>query len=450
MQNLFIVGGSDAGISAALRARELAPDWRVTVAVADRFPNFSICGIPYFLSREVATADDLAHRKVADIEALGIELLLNHSVERIELAARRVWLRGAGERGFDKLILGTGAASVCPPIAGLDLPGVFLLRWMGDTFAFDDYVMSRSPKSIAIVGAGYIGMEMAEAMTHRGLKVTVTEMAPEVMTTIDPDLGALVAAELRHHAVDVVTRQAIASIIQDGAALVLEGPGGFRRNADMVLVAAGAQPETGLARSVGARIGIRGAVKVDRRMQTGVDDVYAAGDCVETFHRVTQSNTYLPLGTTAHKQGRIAGENAVGGDREYEGSLGTQSVRVFGLVVARTGFHDRDARAAGFDPLSVDTVAWDHKIYYPGAKSMTIRLTADRTTKRVLGAQIVGAYGTEVSKRIDIFATAIHHGMTVESLNDLDLSYTPPLSSPWDPVQMAAQTWSLSARLASR
>lgn len=443
MLDLFIVGGSDAGISAALRARERSPDWKVTIAVADRYPSFSICGIPYYLSREVAAADDLAHRKVSDIQALGIELLLDQPVERIDPTNHLIGLRNAGNRHFDRLILCTGAKSARPPILGLELPGVFLLRWMTDTFAFDDYLTSRSPKSVAIVGGGYIGLEMAEAMTHRGLEVTVTEMAPEVMTTIDPDLGVLVGAELRRHGVEVATRQAVSSIARDGGALTLEGPEGFRRRADMVLVAAGAQR---LARSIGASLGVRGAVKVDRRMRTDIENVYAAGDCAETFHRISQSNTYLPLGTTAHKQGRIAGENAVGGDRDYEGSLGTQSVRVFGLVIARTGFHDRDARAAGFYPLSVDTVSWDHNAYYPGAKSMAIRLTADRGTTRILGAQIVGAYGTEVSKRVDIFAAAIHHGMSVESLNDLDLSCTPPLSSPWDPVQLAAQAWSVHAR----
>ncbi|MFG1360162.1 MULTISPECIES: FAD-dependent oxidoreductase [Xanthobacter] len=446
MPRLLIVGASDAGISAALRARELAPGWEVTIAASDRFPNFSICGIPYFLSGEVPAVSDLAHRKAADIEALGIELLLESPVEAIDPSSRTVRVRGFSERRYDALVLGTGATSIRPPIAGLDLPGVFLLRWMSDTFAFDAFLSSRAPRRIVIVGGGYIGLEMAEAMTHRGIAVTVVEMAPNVMTTIDPDLGELVARELKAHGVDVVTRQPVSSISNMADELVLEGPGGFRRTADMVLVAAGARPETALAQSIGARPGFRGALQVDRSMRTGVPHVYAAGDCAETYHRITRANTYLPLGTTAHKQGRVAGENAVGGDRQFQGSLGTQSVRIFGLVVARTGFHDRDATAAGFAPLSVDTVSWDHKVYYPGAKEMTIRVTADRTSSRLLGAQIVGAYGTEVSKRIDIFAAAIHHGMTVEEVSDLDLSYTPPLSSPWDPVQMAAQAWSRRAR----
>ena len=243
-----------------------------------------------------------------------------------------------------------------------------------------------------------------------------------------------------------MTGQPISSISADGERLRIHDGRDFSDVADMILVAVGARPETEIAAAAGVTRGFRGALKVNRRMETNVPDIFAAGDCVETWHRITQSNSYLPLGTTAHKQGRIAGENAVGGDCVFEGSLGTQSVRLFDYVVARTGFHDRDAAAAGFDPLSVDFTVWDHKVYYPGAKEMTIRVTGDRASGRLLGAQIIGHYKTEVSKRIDIFATAIHHGMTVHQLNDLDLSYTPPLSSPWDPVQMAAQAWEASRK----
>jgi NADPH-dependent 2,4-dienoyl-CoA reductase/sulfur reductase-like enzyme len=449
MPRLLLVGGSDAGISAALRARELAPDWQVTMAVGDRYPNFSICGIPFYLGREIPDAQDLAHRKAADIEALGIEMLLDTRIETIDAAACRV-TSGHGEYAYDKLVIGTGATSIRPPIDGLDLPGVFMLRWMDDMFAFERHLEARQPRRVTIVGAGYIGLEMAEGLTHRGVEVTVIELAPSVMTTIDPDLGKLVGEELVRHDVRVITGQSIARIAAEGDGLRLTGPGDFVAQADMVLVAAGAEPDTALAMAAGVETGFRGALKVNRRMETNLPHVYAAGDCVETFHRITQSNSYLPLGTTAHKQGRIAGENAIGHERLFEGSLGTQVVRVFDRVIARTGFHDRDARAAGFDPMSVDSVHWDHKVYYPGAKPMTVRVTADRRSTRLLGAQIAGAYGTEVSKRIDIFAAGIYHGMTIESFSDLDLSYTPPLSSPWDPVQMATQGWDKVQREASR
>lgn len=445
MPRLIIVGGSDAGMSAALRARELAPEWQVTVAVADRYPNFSICGIPYYLSREVASVDDLTHRKAADIQAAGIELLLEHAIEAIDARARRMTARRpsreTSEFSYDKLVVATGATSVRPPLPGLDLHGVFLLRWIGDTQAFDDFLVTRSPGHVVIVGGGYIGLEVAEALTHRAIQVTIVEMAPSVMTTLDPDLGRLVGAELQRNGVRVLTGQGISSIERNGESLRINGQGGFTCIADMVLVAVGARPETEIARRAGVPLGFKGALKVNRRMETDVANILAAGDCVETWHRITRSNAYLPLGTTAHKQGRVAGENAVGGNREFAGSLGTQSVRLFEHVVARTGLHDRDAARAGFDPLSVDTKVWDHNVYYPGAREMIIRITADRTSGRLLGAQVIGHYGTEVSKRIDIFAAAIHHGMSVEGLNDFDLSYTPPLSSPWDPVQLAGQAW---------
>jgi NADPH-dependent 2,4-dienoyl-CoA reductase/sulfur reductase-like enzyme len=176
-------------------------------------------------------------------------------------------------------------------------------------------------------------------------------------------------------------------------------------------------------------------------METNIRDIYAAGDCVETWHPLTKKCTYLPLGTTAHKQGRVAGENAVGGHAEFAGSLGTQVVKIFDLVIARTGLLENEAREAGFDPVSIHHEAWDHKIYYPGATQLQVRISGDRKTHQLLGAQIAGRYGAEVSKRIDILATAIFNEMTVDSLSHLDLSYTPPLSSPWDPVQMASQAW---------
>ena len=445
MKRFLIIGGSDAGISAALRARELDREVELTLVVADRYPNFSICGIPYFLSGEVASADALAHRKAADIEAHGIRLLLEHQATRIDPERHQVEARRPGGEtetlSYDKLLLGTGAVSIRPPLPGIDLPGVFPLRWIGETLALDAFLRTRQPRSALIIGGGYIGMEMSEALTRRGLSVTVVEAMPSVLTTVDPDLGARVGEELHRHGVEVITETRIEGIEADGGRLDVRGSDGFARGTDLVLVVIGARPETTLGADAGIETGLNGAFKVSRHMETNRPDIYAAGDCVETWHRITGRHTYLPLGTTSHKQGRIASENAVGGNREFQGSLGTQSVRLFDLVIARTGLHDKDARVADMDPFSVDSTHWDHKVYYPGAKEMLIRITGERETGRLLGAQIIGHYGTEVSKRVDIFAAALHHGMTVEDLSDLDLSYTPPLSSPWDPVQMAAQAW---------
>ena len=221
----------------------------------------------------------------------------------------------------------------------------------------------------------------------------------------------------------------------------VSGSADVQHTADLVLVAVGVQPDTALAHTAGVKLGVHGAISVTRHMETNVEYIYAAGDCVETWHRMLQHPTYLPLGTTAHKQGRVAGENAVGGQRVFAGSLGTQVVKVFDLACARTGLTEMEARAAGYDPYTQELVTWDHKRYYPGAQELHVRLTGDRQSGRLLGAQIVGHWQAEVAKRIDIFATALFHEMTIDAMNDLDLSYTPPLSSPWDPVQVAAQAW---------
>jgi NADPH-dependent 2,4-dienoyl-CoA reductase/sulfur reductase-like enzyme len=216
--------------------------------------------------------------------------------------------------------------------------------------------------------------------------------------------------------------------------------------ADMVIVATGVKPDSDLARTAGVQLGPHGAIRISRKMETNIPGIYAAGDCTETWHRVRDAYTYLPLGTKSHKQGRAAGENAAGGDAVFAGVVGTQVVKVFDLAIARTGLLDSEARQAGFDALTVQTEAWDHNIYYPSARKLRLRITGDRSSGRLLGAQILGSWKAEVSKRIDVFATALYHGMTVEGLNDLDLSYTPLLNSPWDPVQISAQAWSHAVR----
>ncbi len=449
MSRIVIIGGSDAGISAALRAREIDPSCEILVVTADAYPNFSICGLPFYLSGEIADWRTLAHRTLADLESEGIQLLLNHRAEAVDpdrKLVRVVGGTGTRDLNYDKLVIGTGAESVKPDIPGMDLPGVFLLRWMDDCFAVNDYLSASQRRSAIIVGGGYIGMEMADALTLRGLAVTVVEFFDTVLTTFDDVLGREVAAELHRHGVNVVTGTAIEAIRRVDEGQRISGSAGFDLRADMVLVSVGAKPCVDLAVNAGISTGFKGAIQVNSRMQTNLSDIYAAGDCVVTRHRLIHDDVYLPLGTTAHKQGRVAGENAADGDREYAGSLGTQAVKIFDLVAARTGFRDDEAAGAGFDPFTDDFETWDHKVYYPGAQKLRIRMTGDRRTGRLLGAQILGGKGSEVSKRVDICATALFHEMKMEELADLDLSYTPPLSSPWDPVQMAVQAWMRNAR----
>ncbi|HZM56290.1 MAG TPA: FAD-dependent oxidoreductase [Acidimicrobiales bacterium] len=462
--HLVAIGGSDAGISAALRARELDPTTEVTVVVSDAYPNFSICGIPYYVSGEVTHWRNLAHRTLDDLKAIGMQVRLDTLATKIDVVGHR--LHVVDESGtedliaYDQLVVGTGAVSARPPIEGLigddalgPNDGVHLLHSMGDTFELMRTLEDTKPASAMIVGAGYIGLEMAEGLQARGLSVTQFEQLPEVLPTVDPSLGALVNAELTSHGIDVRTNTTVKRISKapKGSAGrfqidAVEASGSPRTAlADLVLVVVGVRPDTTLAASAGAELGIGGAISVDRGMRTNLEGVFAAGDCVVTHHRL-MGLTYLPLGTTAHKQGRVAGENAIGGTREYAGSLGTQVVKIFDMVASRTGLRDHEAVAAGFDPVTVEFEADDHKAYYPGSHRIRMRYTGDRKTGRLLGVQFFGHRHAEVAKRIDIAATAIFNEMTVDQMSDLDLSYTPPLGSPWDAVQAGAQTWVREAR----
>ena len=291
---------------------------------------------------------------------------------------------------------------------------------------------------------------MADALRRRGLDVTLFEAAPTLLPGVDPDLGRLVRDELERHGVDVRTSSAIELIEYSGLGLAVGRMSGQHVPADLALVVAGVRPRTEFVRTSGVARGERGALRVNRRMETNVPDVFAAGDCAETHHRLVDAPMYFPLGTTAHKQGRVAGENAVGGDAVFQGSLGTQVVKVFDLVIGRTGLRDEEASRYGFSPWTRETVTSDHKAYYPGATELRIRVTGDRLAHRLLGAQLVGAYGAEVSKRLDILSTAIFQRMSVPDVAHLDLAYAPPLGSPWDAVQTACMEWAHHAPRADR
>lgn len=445
MRKVVIIGGSDVGISSALRIKELDKDARVTIISNNRFPNYSICGIPFYLGGEVKHYTDLAHRTADDIKAKGIELMLDTSASNIDPIGKKV--TAISKDGtetilkYDKLVLGIGGKSIKPNIPGLELPGVFFMRWIDDALNFDHYLKEHTPQSAVVVGGGYIGLEMTEALIRRGVSVTLIEFADRILTTVDKEFSELVKMKLEEKGARIITGKAVQSIAEKMGKLVVVATPDFSVETDCVLVAVGAVPETELARKTGINIGIKNAIKVNARMETNLPDVYAGGDCVESLHVITKKSTYIALGTTAHKHGRIIGENVCGLNSEYPGTLGTQSIKLFDMVIARTGMNDAEASAAGYEARTIDFETWDHKVYYPPAYKTRMRLTADKSTKQILGCQISGNIGAEISKRIDIIAMAIHKNVTVPEFIQMDLSYTPPLSSPWDPLQMAAQAW---------
>ncbi|HXZ29970.1 MAG TPA: FAD-dependent oxidoreductase, partial [Dehalococcoidia bacterium] len=420
MTQLLIIGGSDAGISAALRIKELDRQADITVVLADNYPGYSICGLPFLLSGEVTDWRSLAHHKIQEFEELGIHLLPNQRTESIlrdNKTVRIVSREGQTQQvRYDKLLIATGAESTRPPIGGLGEPGVFFLRWMEDGFSMQEFMNREHPKRAVIIGGGYIGLEMADALTHRGLKVTVLEFLPEILSTMDPEMGRLIRTELESKGVRVVLGKAVQSIERKNDNLQVHTASGETEITDMVLVATGVKASVKLAQSAGITLGIGGAIQVDRTMATSISDIWAAGDCVETWHNLINANVYMPLGTTAHKQGRVAGENMLGGKRIFQGSLGTQAVKVFDLVAAGTGLRNVQAIKAGFAPLTVTMTTLDHNPYYSGAKEMYVSITGDRSSGRLLGAQIVGHYFSEISKRIDIIAGAIFNNLLVNNL----------------------------------
>ncbi len=451
---LLIIGGSDAGIMAGLRARQLDPQTDVTLVVADQYPNYSICGIPYHIAGDVPDWHNLAHRTQAVLVAAGRGLRLGTRATNIDAPTHKIAVTtpdGSQDTiGYDRLVVATGAGPAATGIAGLTGPdalgpadGVHQLHTIDQMHRVEGTLTTRHPRRAVIIGAGYIGLEMAEVLTRRGLDVTMLQRGPEVLSTLDADLASLIHDELTHQGVHVHTNTTVRSIQrgEHGPVVIGDDPTGTQEiRTDLVIAVIGVRPNTRLLTSAGATTGPGAAIAVDDQMRTGLPDIYAAGDGVTTKHRLL-GNTWLPLGTTAHKQGRIAGENAIGGNATFAGILGTQVVKVFDLVAARTGLRESEAHGADLSARSVTATPDDHKAYYPGSHPITIRLTGNPTTGRLLGAQFIGTYGTEIAKRSDILATAIFAGLTIPQLSDLDLSYTPPLAAPWDAIQATAQHW---------
>ncbi|MDR0899430.1 MAG: FAD-dependent oxidoreductase [Lactobacillaceae bacterium] len=419
---LLIIGGSDAGISAALQARELNKEIKITIVMADSYPNFSICGLPYALSGEVSKWQNLSHRTMDDLKAYDIDFYLDTIVGSIDVENHQIT---AGNQVFEyeQLIVGTGMKAKTLPIFG-DESKVGYLTSMGRFFQVEAALKNPNIRTVAVVGSGYVGIESAEALKKRGYEVVLITKAPEVLSTLDADLSKTLHDKLVEQGIKVITNQKVDAVYAD--------------NFDFTLVAVGVNPNSKLLIDAGADFDARGAIVVDDQMHTSLKDIYAAGDLVETKHRLL-GQTYLPLGTTAHKQGRIAGANAVGSESHFAGILGTQVIRVFDLIAARTGLRLSEAIAAGFNAIEVTGNADDHKAYIPGSHSIQIRVVADVDTHRILGAQLLGSTGAEIPKRTDIFSTAIYNQMTVEQFSDLDLTYSPVVGSPWDAVQMVVQ-----------
>ncbi|MEU5673453.1 FAD-dependent oxidoreductase [Micromonospora sp. NPDC047762] len=446
-QRLIVIGGDAAGMSAASQARRRRDRGDLEIVVFERgnFTSYSACGIPYWISGLVPGPEALIARDPETFRTeYAMDVRMRHEVTAIDLERREVVARdltGGGEvrERFDDLMYATGAVPVKPSWAVTDADGVFGMQTLDDGAALRHWLdADPQPRRAVVVGGGYIGVEIAEALIQRGLSVTLVEAGEQPMATVDADMAELVTEAMRGLGVTIRTSLPVTGLEQrDGrvsAVVTAEGP----IPTDVVVLGLGVRPNTALAKAAGLPLGPTGAIRVDRRMRVPEHPgVWAAGDCVETLHRVSGLPVHVPLGTHANKQGRVAGINIGGGYATFTGVIGTAVTKVCDLEVGRTGLREREATAAGFEFVSVIAESTNRAGYYPGARPMTVKLIAERPSGRLLGAQIVG--WSEAAKRIDTLAVALWNGMTVDDMTQLDLGYAPPYAPVWDPVLIAAR-----------
>jgi NADPH-dependent 2,4-dienoyl-CoA reductase/sulfur reductase-like enzyme len=444
-ERLLVIGGDAAGMSAASQARRLrGPDELEIVAVErGHYASYSACGIPYFVGGVVDELDKLIARTPAQFRDRDIDLRLRTEAVEIDLAGGRVRVRdveGGTERWehYDDLMIGTGAVPVRPRLPGADAEGIHGVQVLGDGVAIRRALEERAPRRAVVVGGGYIGLEMAEAMVMRGLEVSLVDAAEQPMGTLDPDMGAIIADAMRGLGVQLYLGEPVEGFdtSPDGHVTAVR-TGSRTLPADLVVLGLGVKPASRLAREAGVEVGPTGGIVTDRRMRTRSERVWAAGDCVESRHLVSGGPAAIPLGTHANKQGRVAGINLGGGYATFPGVAGTAVAKICHWEVARTGLSEREAAAAGFATLSVVVESTTRAGYHPGATKMKTKLIAERRSGRLLGAQIVGE--ENAAKRIDGLAIALWNRMTVEEMTGLDLGYAPPFAPVWDPVLIAAR-----------
>ena len=438
---VVVIGGVAGGASAAARLRRL--DERAEIIVFERsgFVSYANCGLPYYIGGTIAEKRELTLQTPESFwNRFRIRVKTKHEVLAIDPAAKTVTVKDLSTgktltESYDKLVLSPGAMPTRPPLPGIDSERIFSLRTMEDTLRIHDYVRREKPQSAVLVGGGYIGIEVAENLRELGLDVTIVQRPKQLMNTLDYDMATFVHAKLREKGIRLELGRSVSGFEErDGQILTLID-GQDPLPADLVLLAIGVTPDSGLAKQAGLALGIKGSIVVNDRMETSVPDIYAVGDAVQVKHAVTGQDTLIALAGPANKQGRIAADNICGLDSRYRGSQGSSIIKVFDLTVASTGLTEKAAASAGIDADCVVLSPGSHASYYPGARPMTMKVVFEKQTFRLLGAQIAGGEG--VDKRIDVLAVALHAGMRADELKDLDLAYAPPYSSAKDPVNMA-------------
>jgi NADPH-dependent 2,4-dienoyl-CoA reductase/sulfur reductase-like enzyme len=438
---IVVIGGDAAGMSAAGQIRRRQPDWTVTVLEKGHYTSYGACGIPYYFAGDVQAFEDLIVVTPEEFrDKRGIDVRTGWEAVAIDTEAKTVSAKsenGAEESlTYDRLLIASGASAIVPPWPGIDLEGVVPLRNLKDTRRVEQ-LLARAPKRCAIVGSGYIGLEMAEAFSRRGLEVTLIEKLNGLMGGACSKVTELASRELAEHGIELhlsTTVQGFAT--SDGQLAAVETDQGTMP-CDLALLALGVRPNAQLAERAGITLGAGGAIAVDARQQTGATDVYAAGDCTEALHRVLGKPAYIPLALTANRQGRVAGANIADGDERFPGIVGSAVTRIFDLAIARVGIDEETARLEGIPYRAVETTAPSKAHYFIGHMPVWIQILFRTDDQRVIGGWLVGK-DESAGKRGDILATAITAGMTIDEVADLDLCYAPPFAPVWDPVLQVA------------
>lgn len=438
---VVIVGGVAGGASAAARLRRLDETAEIIMIERTGYVSYANCGLPYYVGGVIADKRKLTLQTPESFrKRFHVDVRVRQEVTSIDRAAKTVAVRRLDDGSdyvlpYDKLILSPGARPLAPALPGLDAKQLFTLRTVEDTFAIAEFIEASKPASAVVVGAGFIGMEMAENLVERGIEVTMVQRDPHVMPTLDADMAALAQNELRAHGVRLLLNANVTGFVEREGGIAVSVEGGAPLEADLAVLAIGVAPESELARNAGLELGVRGSIKVDERMVTSDPDILAVGDAVEVRNFATGEPALIALAGPANRQGRIAADVVCGIDRAYKGSQGTSVMKLFDLTVASTGLTCRAAQASGLDFDAVVLSPANHATYYPGASTITLKVVFERESGLILGAQAIGREGAE--KRIDVVATAMRAHMDARDLAELDLAYAPPYSSAKDPVNVA-------------
>ena len=438
---VVIVGGVAGGATAAARIRRLDEQAAIVVFERSGYISYANCGLPYYIGGVITDPEELTLQTPESFfSRFRVNMKIRHEVTAIHPDRKTVSVIDLEtgvkfEESYDKLLLSPGAKPTQPRLPGVGIGKLFTLRTVEDSFRIKDYINKNNPKSAVLAGGGFISLELAENLRELGMEVTIVQRPKQLMNPFDPDMAAFIHGEVRKHGVKLALGHTVEGFEEkDGGVDVLlkdKAP----LHADMVVLAIGVSPDTGLAKDAGLELGIRGSIVVNDRMETSVPDIYAVGDAVQVKHFVTGQDALIALAGPANKQGRIAADNICGGNSRYSGSQGSSVVKVFDITAAATGVNETNARKAGLDVETVVLSPMSHAGYYPGGKVMTMKVVFEKETFRLLGAQIVGYEG--IDKRIDVLATAIRAGLKATELKELELAYAPPYSSAKDPVNMA-------------